>query len=79
MPAAILDDRGRIVLPKELAEELGVSNGDAVVFEKRGKDYVVTKPVSRKDRLEQIMEWNPKRSGKVEAVNPQAMKEIWKR
>ena len=78
MPTAVLDDRGRIVLPKQLAEELGLSKGDAVVFEKRGKDYVVTKPASKKERLEEIMDWNPTRSGKIEAVTPKLMKGIWK-
>ena len=78
MPTAILDERGRIVLPRELAEELQASTGDAVVFERRGKEFVVTKVVSKKERLEEIMDWNPVRTGKIEAVSPKSMKEIWK-
>src|SRR4030067_205516 len=42
MPTAILDDRGRIVLPKELTEELGASPGDVVVFEKKGKGAMLS-------------------------------------
>jgi AbrB family looped-hinge helix DNA binding protein len=78
MPTAILDDRGRVVLPKELAEELGVSRGDLVVFERKGKSFVVGKSSSKKDRLEEIMEWNPERTGKPESVTPKSMKGIWK-
>jgi len=79
MPTAILDDRGRVVLPKELTEELGVSKGDLVVFVRKGKDFVVGRePSSKKDRLEEIMEWNPERTGKPENVSPKTMKEVWK-
>jgi len=78
MPTAILDDRGRIVLPKELAEELDASPGDVVVFEKKGKDFVVAKARSKKDQLEEIMDWNPQRRGKIEATSPKSMKGIWK-
>jgi len=79
LPTAILDDRGRVVLPKELTEELGVSRGDAVVFERKGRDYVVGRASSlKKDRLEEIMEWNPERTGKPDKVSPKSMKDIWK-
>jgi len=78
MPTAILDERGRIVLPKDVADELGLSKTDAVVFEKRGRDFVVMKALSKIDRLEEIMDWNPRRTGKMERVTPKAMKEIWK-
>lgn len=73
-----MDDRGRVVLPKEVLEELGASRGDALVFEKRGKEFVLMKASSKRERLEEIMEWNPKRTGKIERVSPKAMKEIWK-
>ncbi len=78
MSAAILDDRGRVVLPKDILQELGASSGDTVVFEKRGKDFVVKKALSKTKRLEEIMDWNPKRTGRVEKVTPKTMKEIWK-
>jgi len=78
MPTAVLDERGRILLPKDVAEELGVSKRDAVLFERRGRDFVIMKARSRRDRLEEIMDWNPERTGKIEGVSPKAMKEIWK-
>jgi len=78
MSITVLDDRGRVVLPKEVLEELGASKGDAVVFEKRGKDLVIMKASSKGGRLEEIMDWNPKRTGKMEKVSPKTMKGIWK-
>jgi AbrB family looped-hinge helix DNA binding protein len=78
MPTAILDERGRVVLPKELADELGVSKGDVVVFERKGKDFVVMRASSKKERLEEVMDWNPERTGKPEVTSPKDMKGIWK-
>jgi len=75
---AVLDDRGRIVLPKQVLEELGASRGDAVAFEMRGKELVVIKVSSKRGRLEEIMDWDPRRTGKVERAAPKDMKEIWK-
>ena len=78
MSTAILDERGRVILPKELADELGVSKGDVVVFEKKGRDFVVTKAASKRERLEEVMDWDPERSGKPESATPGNMKGIWK-
>ena len=78
MPTAILDERGRVVLPKELADELGVSKGDVVVFGRKGKDFVVTRASSKRERLEEIMDWNPDRTGKPESTTPHSMKGIWR-
>ncbi len=78
MPTAVLDDRGRILLPKDVAEELGVSKRDVVLFERRGRDFVIMKASTKGEPLEEIMDWNPERTGKIEGVSPKAMKEIWK-
>jgi bifunctional DNA-binding transcriptional regulator/antitoxin component of YhaV-PrlF toxin-antitoxin module len=64
--------------PKDVADELGASKGDAVVSEKRRRDLVVKKASSKADRLEEIMDWNPSRTGKIAKVTPKVMKEIWK-
>lgn len=78
LPTAIMDERGRIVLPKEVAEELGASAGDHIVIERRGDEFVVSKAEARSEELEEMMDWNPKRVGKVKRVSPREMKEIWK-
>ena len=70
--------RGECVFAKGLGKELGLLAGDEVALEKRGKDFVVVKVSSKRDRLEQIMDWNPERSGKPEGVSSKCMKQIRK-
>jgi len=43
-----------------------------------GDDFVIRKLDTPKKRLEKIMDWNPKRTGKPEPVSPKEMKGIWK-
>ena len=78
MPTAVLDERGRVVLPREIVDELGVGRGDMVVFERSGGNYVVKGTSGGKRRLEEVMDWNPPRDGKPENVTPREMKEVWK-
>jgi bifunctional DNA-binding transcriptional regulator/antitoxin component of YhaV-PrlF toxin-antitoxin module len=78
MSTAVLDERDRVVLPREVVEELGASKGDVVAFERRGGHFVIVKAPSKKARIDEIMDWNPKRTGKVEDASPKAMKKIWK-
>jgi AbrB family looped-hinge helix DNA binding protein len=55
MPTAILDEQGRVVLPKKFADELGFSKGDAVIFAKKG-GTLVTRAASKRERLEEVMD-----------------------
>lgn len=73
-----MDERGRVVIPRPIAEELGLEEGDLVVFEKVEDDFVIRKLETPKKRLEEIMGWDPKRTGKPEPVSPKEMKRIWK-
>jgi hypothetical protein len=41
-------------------------------------DFVVTRTASKRERLEEVMDWNPERTGKPESVTPRSMKGIWK-
>lgn len=76
--AATVDERGRIVIPKRLVEELELGKGDAVIFEKVGEHFVVKKLKAPGKRLEGVMSWDPERTAKPERVSPQEMKRIWK-
>jgi hypothetical protein len=70
--------RGECVFAKGLGEELRLLAGDEVALEKMGQDFVVVKVSSKRDRLEQIIDWNPERSGRPESVSPKCMKQIRK-
>ncbi len=76
--SSIVDEKGRIVIPKHLAEELGLTKGDKISFEKKKQSLIIKKAKASEKRLDEIMSWNPKRMGKPEPVSPQEMKEIWK-
>lgn len=54
------------------------SEGDAVRFDRRSKDSTEAKWPSRMETLEEIMDWNPMRTGKAETISPKVMKRIWK-
>jgi hypothetical protein len=45
---------------------------------RKGKNFVIARVSSKKDRLEEVMEWNPERTAKPESVSPKSMKGIWK-
>lgn len=72
-----LDEKGRVVIPKIVVKELGLSKGDEVLFEKRGKDFVIRKKRKGKSGLKELMDWNPERRGEPVPVSPIEMKEIW--
>jgi len=77
--SSIVDEKGRIVIPKHLAEEIGLTKGDKVVFDKKDKQFLIIKKAKAPEkRLDEIMSWNPKRMGKPEPVSPREMKEVWK-
>ncbi|MCP8314207.1 MAG: AbrB/MazE/SpoVT family DNA-binding domain-containing protein [archaeon] len=76
--SSIIDGKGRIVIPKHLAEEIGLTKGDKVIFEKKKQFLMIKKAKAPEKRLDEIMSWNPKRTGKPEPVSPREMKEIWK-
>jgi AbrB family looped-hinge helix DNA binding protein len=82
--SSIVDHKRRIVLPAEVAKELGLDEGSEVAFEKR-KGAVLLKKMSkrRKKKLEEdplvrAMTWNPVRKGKLEPVVEAEVKGIWK-
>ncbi len=78
--SSVLDDRDRVVLPKVVAEDLGLAPGDAIIFQKAKQGYLLRKLGKRKGKanLKEIMDWDPKRGKKPEPVSPSEMKATWK-
>ncbi|MGA2663975.1 MAG: AbrB/MazE/SpoVT family DNA-binding domain-containing protein [Nitrososphaerales archaeon] len=81
--ASVLDEKRRVVLPKELAEELGLAEGTQVVF-KRSEDGIVIQKLevgggkAEADALRRAMEWNPRRRGTPTKVREDEVKAIWR-
>ncbi len=75
---SVLDQKRRVVLPRDVAEELGLVEGSEVAFEK-GKGIVIVKKARKKeDMLRKMMSWNPRRTRKVVPVKEAEVKEIWR-
>ncbi|HZW57392.1 MAG TPA: AbrB/MazE/SpoVT family DNA-binding domain-containing protein [Nitrososphaerales archaeon] len=74
---SVLDQKRRVVLPSDVIEELGLSEGSEVLFEKRKGVVVMKKAGKKEDRLLKAMSWNPKRRGKPSPVKEKEIKEIW--
>lgn len=51
---------------------------DDVRFNIRSKGPTETKRLAGMKSIEEIMDWNPRRTGKQEPINPKMIKKIWK-
>lgn len=78
MTEAIVDQRGRILIPEEIRESTGLIGGTVVAVE-RELDGVVIKPL-RKDKRgwKSLCGLVPKRTGKPEWPTPKEVKSIWR-
>ncbi len=75
---SVLDEKRRIVLPKDLAEELGLVEGSRVSFTRDKGGVVVRKVEGTGDSLREMMSWDPKRTSKPKPVREGEVKEVWK-
>ncbi len=73
----MLDEKRRVVLPRDVTEELGLVEGSEVAFEKGEGMAIIKKAGKKEDTLRKIMAWNPKRTRKVMPVKEAEVKEIW--
>jgi AbrB family looped-hinge helix DNA binding protein len=77
MESSVLDDKRRVVLPKEIAEELGLAEGTAVAIERRKDMVIIKKAMGQKDPLREMMSWDPARTKRPQRVTEREIKEIW--
>lgn len=77
MQSSVLDEKRRVVLPKEIAEELGLAEGTAVTFKRRNDTLIVKKVTGEKDSLREMMSWDPARTKRPQRVREREIKEIW--
>ena len=73
----VIDARGRVLIPQELREDLGLEEG-VVVELKKEKGSIIMTPANRKR-----MSWKelngikPKRTGRAKWPTPEEIKRIW--
>lgn len=77
MQEVTIDERGRLLIPQEIRERLGLAEGAVVRVADAGNE-IVLKPMKRKRR-----EWSdfcgikPRRTGKPEWPTAPEIKSIW--
>jgi bifunctional DNA-binding transcriptional regulator/antitoxin component of YhaV-PrlF toxin-antitoxin module len=75
----IVDERGRVLIPQELREEVGLDGGMVVSLQK-GKGRMITIiPARRTSRLswKDLKGIKPHRTAKPEWPTPEEIKSIW--
>ena len=76
--ASILDRKRRVILPKEVVDELGLTEGSKVAFERQNGKVTLRKAAKKEDTLLAALSWNPKRTrGKLLPMAESEIKKIW--
>jgi AbrB family looped-hinge helix DNA binding protein len=75
---SIVDEKGRIILPKPLRGELGIVEGSQVTMQVEKERLVVSKVVEADDFIRD-MEGFIKEGSKLPLVDPLSLKRIWEK
>nr|MDO8133618.1 AbrB/MazE/SpoVT family DNA-binding domain-containing protein [Candidatus Njordarchaeum guaymaensis] len=74
----VIDDKGRIAIPKRLREELDLREGSKVRLLSEDGRIVIMKPVSPNEFIRE-MEGFIREGSTVQKANPLKLKEIWEK
>jgi AbrB family looped-hinge helix DNA binding protein len=78
MTQAVVDQRGRVLIPEDVREGAGLGEGTIVRVEKQ-RGVIVIKPIRRGRRTwKQLCGIIPKRTGKPEWPTAEEIKSIWR-
>lgn len=78
MNEAIVDQRGRVLIPGEIRDSTGLASGTVVAVEKE-RDVIVIRPLSKVKRgWRELCGIVPKRTGKPKWPTPEEIKDIWR-
>jgi len=75
---SIVDEKGRIILPKTLRSELGITEGSQVSVQIEKERLVVSKVV-RADDFIRDMEGFVEETSKLPLADPLSLKRIWEK
>ena len=74
----IVDERGRVLIPQGLREDVGLDEGTVVTITKEGKRGLLLEPSRKRRRTwKDLNGMNPTRSGEPEWPTPKEIKSIW--
>ncbi len=75
---SVIDDKGRVAIPKRLREKLDLREGSKVKMISENGKIVIMKPLTPNDFIRE-MEGFIKEGSAVQKANPLKLKEIWER
>lgn len=75
---AVIDKKGRLVIPAHLREELGLREGDKVKITLKRGEILISRPVTPEEFISD-MEGFIKDDSKIPEVNPLELKRIWEK
>lgn len=76
MTNVTVDDKGRITIPEDLREKLGIRRGSKVRIRLHDNDVVLASVIDPKEFVKK-MEGFVKEGSSVEKMDPLRLKEIW--
>lgn len=75
---SIIDDKGRVAIPKRLREKLDLREGSKVKMVSENGKIVIMKPLTPNEFIHE-MEGFIKEGSTVQKANPLKLKEIWEK
>jgi AbrB family looped-hinge helix DNA binding protein len=73
----VIDARGRVLIPQQLREDLGLDEGVVVELQKEKGTIVITPAKRKRLSWKELNGIKPKRTGKAEWPAPEEIKGIW--
>jgi AbrB family looped-hinge helix DNA binding protein len=73
---AVVDEKGRIAIPKHMRDELDLREGTRVKLEIEKEKILIMKPIAPEEFINK-MEGFIKEGSVIQKVNPLKLKEIW--
>ncbi len=73
MPNVILDEEGRVRLPKEVLDELGLRPGQTLILEVRGREVLLKPGIGPEEFISEL-----RGCIKGSKIRPEELKRIWR-
>ena len=74
--ATLVDEKGRVLVPKDLRSQFGLEPGCPVIVEADADGIKLRRAIPRKEALERLAGVIPKSAGKAK-IDPLDVKKIW--
>ena len=75
---AVIDTKGRIVIPRQLREKLNLREGSKVRLTLEEGKIVIIRPITPEEFIHE-MEGSVKEGSPIPKINPLELKKIWER